>query len=91
VSGGTFPRGGGPTAMHYEVELRELIYAPEPAGDSLRIAGSFWRPLDRVANGRVEPVIFAQIEDARAFVAGANAGAVRVVRVARGGARKEVG
>ena len=40
--------------MHYEVELRELLYEDDGAG-GLRVTGSYWKPV-RVFNKDAVPI-----------------------------------
>ena len=74
--------------MHYEVELRELVYERADGGGGLRIAGAAWTPMRRAGAGDGgSPARFYDLRDARAFVRGVDGAAVRLVEVRRCGRR----
>ncbi len=56
--------------MHYEVELRELLYEDDGAG-GLRVTGSYWRPM-RVFKPHMSlaPLQFDALGAARTYVGG---------------------
>ncbi len=76
--------------MHYEVELRELLYENDSAG-GLRVTGSYWRPV-RVFNKDDIPIplTFDALSAAQAYVGRNQPGAVRIVRVTDNGEREVV-
>jgi hypothetical protein len=76
--------------MHYEVELRELIYESDGTG-GLRVMGSYWKPV-RVFNKDTVPVslTFDALCAAQAYVGRNQPGAVRIVRVTEEGEREVV-
>ena len=73
--------------MHYEVELRELLYEADGKG-GLRVTGSMWKPV-RVFNKDTVPMVltFEALSAAQAYVGRNQAGAVRIVRVTEEGER----
>ena len=76
--------------MHYEVELRELLYEDDGAG-GLAVTGSMWKPV-RVFNKDAVPVplTFEALRAAQAYVGRNQPGAVRIVRVTEDGEREVV-
>jgi hypothetical protein len=78
------------TAMHYEVELRELTYEPDGKG-GLRVTGSTWKPV-RVFDKDTVPLVltFDALSAAQAYVGRNQSGAVRIVRVTEDGEREVV-
>jgi hypothetical protein len=76
--------------MHYEVELRELLYESDGTG-GLRVTGSMWKSV-RVFNKDAIPVplTFDTLSAAQAFVGRNQPGAVRIVRVMEDGEREVV-
>jgi hypothetical protein len=76
--------------MHYEVELRELLYESDGTG-GLRVTGSMWKPV-RVFDRDMVPVplTFDALCAARAYVGQNQPGAVRIVRVTEDGEREVV-
>ena len=74
--------------MHYEVELRELLYEADGTG-GLRVTGSMWKPV-RVFNKDAVPVplTFEALGAAQAYVGRTQPGVVRIVRVAEEGERE---
>jgi len=76
--------------MHYEVELRELLYEDDGAG-GLRVTGSMWKPV-RVFNKDMVPMplTFEVLSAAQAYVGRNQPGAVRIVRVTEDGKREVV-
>ncbi len=76
--------------MHYEVELRELLYEADGAG-GLRVTGSYWKPV-RVFNEDAGPMVltFDALCAAQAYVGRNQPGAVRIVRVTDEGEREVV-
>jgi hypothetical protein len=76
--------------MHYEVELRELLYEADGTG-GLAVTGSMWKPV-RVFNKDAVPVplTFETLGAAQAYVGRNQPGAVRIVRVTEDGERKVV-
>jgi hypothetical protein len=76
--------------MHYEVELRELLYESDGTG-GLRVTGSMWKPV-RVFNKDAIPVplTFDALCAAQAYVGRNQPGAVRIVRVTEDGEREVV-
>jgi hypothetical protein len=76
--------------MHYEVELRELLYESDGTG-GLRVTGSMWKPV-RVFNKDAIPVplTFDALCAAQAYVGRNQPGAVRIVRVMEDGEREVV-
>jgi hypothetical protein len=54
--------------MHYEVELRELLYESDGTG-GLRVTGSMWKPV-RVFNKDTVPMVltFEALSTAQAYV-----------------------
>jgi hypothetical protein len=77
--------------MHYEVELRELLYEDDGAG-GLRVTGSMWKPV-RVFNKDAVPMplTFDALSAAQAYVGRNQPDAVRIVRVTEDGERDAVG
>jgi hypothetical protein len=77
--------------MHYEVELRELLYENDGAG-GLRVTGSYWQPV-RVFNKDAVPMplTFDALFAARAYVGRNQPDAVRIVRVTGDGEPEVVG
>jgi hypothetical protein len=76
--------------MHYEVELRELLYEDDGAG-GLRVTGSYWKPV-RVFNKDAIPIAltFDALCAAQAYVGRNQPGAVRIVQVTDDGEREVV-
>jgi hypothetical protein len=76
--------------MHYEVELRELLYEADGRG-GLRVTGSMWKPV-RVFNKDAIPVplTFEALSAVQAYVGRNQPGAVRIVRVMEDGEREVV-
>jgi hypothetical protein len=76
--------------MHYEVELRELLYEADGTG-GLAVTGSMWKPV-RVFNKDAVPVplTFEALSAAQAYVGRNQAGVVRIVRVMEDGEREVV-
>jgi hypothetical protein len=76
--------------MHYEVELRELLYENDGTG-GLRVTGSMWKPV-RVFNkdGVAVALTFDALGAAQAYVGRNQPGAVRIVRVTEEGEREVV-
>jgi len=76
--------------MHYEVELRELLYEDDGAG-GLRVTGSMWKPV-RVFNKDTVPMVltFDVLSAAQAYVGQNQPGAVRIVRATDDGEREVV-
>jgi hypothetical protein len=76
--------------MHYEVELRELLYEADGTG-GLRVTGSMWKPV-RVFNKDAIPVplMFDVLGAAQAYVGRNQPSAVRIVRVTEDGEREVV-
>jgi hypothetical protein len=74
--------------MHYEVELRELLYEADGTG-GLRVTGSMWKPV-RVFNKDTVPMVltFEALSAAQAYVGRNQPGAVRIVRVTEDGERE---
>ncbi len=76
--------------MHYEVELRELLYEDDGAG-GLRVTGSYWKPV-RVFNKDTIPIplTFDALCAAQAYIGRNQPGAARIVRVRDDGERELV-
>jgi hypothetical protein len=76
--------------MHYEVELRELLYENDGTG-GLRVTGSMWKPV-RVFNKDAVPMVltFEALGAAQAHVGRNQPGVVRIVRVTDDGEREVV-
>jgi hypothetical protein len=76
--------------MHYEVELRELLYEDDGAG-GLRVTGSMWKPV-RVFNKDTVPMVltFDTLGAAQAYVGRNQPDAVRIMRVTDDGGRAVV-
>jgi hypothetical protein len=75
---------------HYEVELRELAYEDDGAGE-LRITGEGWYPFKVFNKDTVPiPVTFDALCAAQAYVGRNQPGAVRIVRVTEEGEREVV-
>ena len=76
--------------MHYEVELRELLYESDGTG-GLRVTGSMWKPV-RVFNKDMVsmPLTFEALSAAQAYVGRNQPDAVRIVRVMDDGEREVV-
>jgi hypothetical protein len=76
--------------MHYEVELRELLYEADGTG-GLAVTGSMWKPV-RVFNKDTIPTVltFDALCAAQAYVGRNQPGAVRIVRVTDDGEREVV-
>ena len=76
--------------MHYEVELRELLYEADGKG-GLRVTGSMWKPV-RVFNKDTVPMVltFEALGAAQAYVGRNEPGAVRIVRMTDDGEREVV-
>ena len=76
--------------MHYEVELRELLYESDGTG-GLWVTGSMWKPV-RVFNKDTVPMVltFKALGAAQAYVGRNQSGAVRIVRVTEEGEREVV-
>jgi hypothetical protein len=76
--------------MHYEVELRELLYEADGTG-GLRVTGSMWKPV-RVFNKDAVPLplTFEALGAAQAYVGRNQQDAVRIVRVTGDGEREVV-
>jgi hypothetical protein len=77
--------------MHYEVELRELLYEADGTG-GLRVTGSMWKPV-RVFNKDTVPMplTFDTLSAAQAYVGRNQPDAVRIVWVTEDGERDVVG
>jgi hypothetical protein len=76
--------------MHYEVELRELLYEDDATG-GLAVTGSMWKPV-RVFNKDAVPTVltFEALGAAQAYVGRNQPEAVRIVRVTDEGEREVV-
>jgi hypothetical protein len=76
--------------MHYEVELRELLYEDDGAG-GLRVTGSCWKSV-RVFNKDAIPIplTFDALSAAQAYVGRNQPCAVRIERVTNEGEREIV-
>ena len=76
--------------MHYEVELRELLYEADGTG-GLRVTGSMWKPV-RVFNKDMVsmPLTFEALSAAQAYVGQNQPDTVRIVRVTDDGEREVV-
>jgi hypothetical protein len=76
--------------MHYEVELRELLYEADGTG-GLAVTGSMWKPV-RVFNKDTVPTVltFEALGAAQAYVGRNQPGVVRIVRVTEDGEREVV-
>jgi hypothetical protein len=76
--------------MHYEVELRELLYESDGMS-GLRVMGSMWKAV-RVFNKDAVPMVltFDALYAAQAYVGRNQPDAVRIARVTEDGER-EVG
>jgi hypothetical protein len=76
--------------MHYEVELRELLYEAAST-DGLRVTGSMWKPV-RVFNKDtvLMPLTFDVLSAAQVYVGRNQPDAVRIVRVTEDGEREVV-
>ena len=74
--------------MHYEVELRELLYEADGTG-GLQVTGSYWKPV-RVFNKDAVPVplTFEALGAAQAYVGRNQPGVVHIVRVTEQGERE---
>ena len=74
--------------MHYEVELRELLYEADGTG-GLQVTGSMWKPV-RVFNKDAVPVplTFEGLGVAQAYGGRNQPGVVRIVRVTEEGERE---
>ena len=76
--------------MHFEVELRELLYEDDGAG-GLRVTGSMWKPVRVFGKDMVPmPLTFDAMSAAQAYVGRNQPGAVRIVRVTEDGEREVV-
>jgi hypothetical protein len=76
--------------MHYEVELRELLYEADGTG-GLRVTGSMWKPVRVFDKDMVPmPLTFEALSAAQAYVGRNQPGAVRIVRVTEDGEQQVV-
>jgi hypothetical protein len=77
--------------LHYEVELRELLYEADGTG-GLAVTGSMWKPV-RVFNKDAVPVplTFEALGAAQAYVGRNQPGVVRIVRLTEEGEREVAG
>ena len=76
--------------MHYEVELRELLYEADGMG-GLRVTDSMWKPVRVFDKDMVPmPLTFEALGAAQAYVGRNQPGAVRIVRVMEDGEREVV-
>jgi hypothetical protein len=76
--------------MHYEVELREMIYESDGNG-GLRVTGSMWKPMRVFDRDAIPvPLTFDALCTAQAYVGQNQPGVVRIVRVAEDGEREVV-
>ena len=74
--------------MHYEVELRELLYEADGTG-GLRVTDSMWKPVRVFDKDMVPmPLTFDALSAAQAYVGRNQPGAVRIVRVTEDGERE---
>jgi hypothetical protein len=78
--------------MHYEVELRELLYEADGT-DGLRVTGSMWKPVRVFDKDTVPmPLTFDALSAAQAYVGRNQPDAVRTaVRVTEDGELEVVG
>jgi hypothetical protein len=75
---------------HYEVELRELTYEKDGAGE-LRVTGLGWKPVKVFDRDAVPiPLTFDALSAAQAYVGRNQPGAVCIVRVTEEGEREVV-
>ena len=76
--------------MHYEVEIRELVYQDDD-GTVLRVTGSSWLPVKVFGkDGASTPLTFDALGAAQAYVGRNQPGSVRIVRVTADGEREVV-
>ena len=76
--------------LHYEVELRELTYEDDGAGD-LHVTSSSWRPVKVLRKDAAAMTLtFNALDAVQAYAGQTQPGAVRIVRVTDEGKRELV-